>query len=243
MVDLLFRILRVLVPARVTEAGPLITPQEQKVFRRWQITFSTGVIAASAGLGWAWFELLRLLTGAFTAPRPADVAVFAPDAAIWWMVGGALGIVTASQFLWHLQRVSLGDRYPRFIRWHQGNVQFDSWRVVGWLSCVILVAAPLASAWAILSVTRVQAGGILIGAPLSFGKRSYTFTQVRSIQERPTIIAPNGDIVHRPHFAISFEDGRVWRTIDGFRDPDPVHDRKIVTFISEQSGREIEVKP
>jgi hypothetical protein len=73
----------------------------------------------------------------------------------------------------------------------------------------------------------------------SFKQKEYGLENIAKIIHYQKSIAPNGNIVEKPHYAIVFNDNYEWRTNDNLRTPN-INDDKIFTFLTERTGLKIE---
>lgn len=65
---------------------------------------------------------------------------------------------------------------------------------------------------------------------------------MRSVQERSTFRAPNGNLIVRRHHAVLFDDGTEWTTRDALRSP-AEGDDAAMRYVAERAGKVIEALP
>lgn len=106
-----------------------------------------------------------------------------------------------------------------------------------------MVSSAIPLAWLYRWLLRDRYAGLETGRPLAWTRETHPYAEVKSIEQRATFRAPNGNIVHRLHYVIVFHDGTSWSTREGLRDPVPDMDRQIVEFVSRRSGRSIVERP
>jgi hypothetical protein len=243
-VHLVFGLLRRLFPVRAPDPSePLLTDEERRDFARWGAAALCPFLVFAPLLGLGWYLLLTWCSGGAHRETPETLILLRPICYFWMVPSLFLGILTAPIPVEALYRALLGERYRRFERYCEEKNGFDARKTYALLAAL---AAPAALAFylaGVTSFTRFTKDGIEIGRPLSFRSEFRGYSHVLAIERRATFRAPNGRIVHRPHYVIAFDDGESWCTRECLRDPVPEVDDPMAQLVSSRSGRDIVERP
>ena len=243
-VALVFVLLRRLVPPRPAQPeGPPLSDAERAAFRRWELGSVALAAVFAVAAGFLWFWGLRALSTALLAKGPGDAFVISPDPESLGIPAIFLGIVSALPALEIFLRAALRGRHARFERYNQERASFDTRRVAVGLGWIVGLAALVFLFYWTSVVTRIGAEGIDLGNAWSLRREHVPWARVAAVQRRETFVAPSGNVIVRPHYAVVLDDGREWTTRGAFRSPPPEADREAMAFVAERAGRRIEQAP
>jgi hypothetical protein len=228
------------VPALAPSERPL-SKEERRAYGVWELMSLFPLFLFAGILTYLWYLALGFAVD-FSLRMPADTEyLIQPHSLVWLVPAMMLGLLTAVFPLNVLLFVLLRDRYRRFSRFCDERVGFDGYRAFRAMAIVFIILC-LGYSWIAASFfARFTRQGVEIGRPLWFGN-FYNYKQIQRIEHRATLQAPNGNIVHRPHYVILFDDGASWST-DEFSDLVPDEAARIVQLVSRRSGRAIDERP
>jgi hypothetical protein len=242
-VEASFGVFRRLFPVRPLDPSELpLSDEERRVYNRWEVWSVLPFFLFTAALGFAWYVALKGAAGFWHQATPETRFLIRPIPIAWGLPAFFLGIISSAIPLDWLYRLLLRDRYRRFERACHERMGFDDRPVLLLMTAIIVCGALLYFAFMVGSFARFTDSAVEIGRPQSFGSVSYQYTRVRAIEHRATLQAPNGNIVHRPHYVILFDDGNSWST-DAFVGPTPAEAEQIAQLVSRRSGRVIDERP
>lgn len=163
----------------------------------------------------------------------------APDAAYWALPSIFLGIITSAVPLTAMYKLLLRDRYGEYDHYCSTRVGFSTNRVGAVLATLVIVGAGAFLLFGVRSRVDFLGDSISIRR---FGHEQtvYPYSSIRSIYSASHVRAPNGKIVHRPHYIIVFDGGDRWSTRDGLRDPKLHTDSVLVRYVATRSNRPVE---
>ena len=236
-----FALFRWLVPAKVdTSAITLSRDELQRRYRKWEVGSLVPLFGFAALFGYGWFLLLRTVASLLLPSRSVGVYVLVPEDAYWALPALFLGIVCSVFPMVWIYKKLLGERYAEYEAYGQLRVGFNAWAVFR----VLAIAVPLAAAAFVVAginyTTVFDERGVTTKTLWGSDDGFHAYSAITSIRKQNTFIAPNGNVVHRPHYVIVFTDGTQWTTRDGLRTPLPAYDTKLMQFVAEKSGRMIE---
>ncbi len=106
------------------------------------------------------------------------------------------------------------------------------------LGIICVVSGAILVSLNLNSYVKINQNFIEINSFTSLFKRKYKFDKVKNLIHYENILAPNGNIVKEPHYAIIFKDGFVWET-DDFRSPN-IKDDSLFTYLQKKTKIKIQ---
>lgn len=137
-----------------------------------------------------------------------------------------------------------------FIRYHLNDTSDEFWALYDNLYKfrASIILRVLAVVLGILGIVLIRLGDnaefkvysekIEVSRLFEMSSKEYPMNQVKEINHRLTLIAPNGNKVNKPHYEIVFKDGYSWSTILDIREPKKSDDEAFLN-ISKNSGVKI----
>lgn len=117
---------------------------------------------------------------------------------------------------------------------------FKATRLLKYLGITLISFSSIMVILSLNTFVKFKESKIEINQFESLKSTEYDLEAITKIIFYQKTIAPNGNVVDKPHYAVLFNDGFKWRTTDGLRTPGS-NDSEIFTFLSEKTGKEIEV--
>jgi hypothetical protein len=209
-----------------------------KDYRKWELFAIVPFFLLVTALSILWYLGLRLIADWRLSTLKPNRFLLVPIPIIWALPAFFLGIISASLPLHLLYSALLEDRYEEYTLYCNLRIGFDSWKVFRWTALIFLIACGAGIGLVLNWYTRLTDDAIYVRHPLSFDEVRYPYSRVAAIAYVATFTAPNGNIVHRPYFAIRFDDGTTWTTRSGLRDPQ-LNDWGLMEFVSKAARKPI----
>jgi hypothetical protein len=216
---------------------------ERLVHRRWEDAECLALLLLAALLSYAWHQGMMWAASVFQREAHGTRFLVQPSPLYWVIPALLLGLITSAIPLDELYRILLRDRYRRYRRYCIERVGFAPRRL---LVCLVIIALGVAAVFFLAGVTtysRFTDAGVEIHRPLSFRNPFYEYARVKAIEHQATFRAPIGNTVKRPHYVILFDDGTLWSSREGLREPVPEVDDQIARLVSQRSKRPIIEQP
>ncbi len=116
---------------------------------------------------------------------------------------------------------------------------FKATRLLKYLGIILVIFSSTLVCLNLNSYVKFKETKIEINEFKSFKPTEYKLESITKIIHFQKTVAPNGNIVQKPHYAIVFNDNYAWRTNDNLRTPN-INDDKIFSFLTEKTGLKIE---
>ncbi len=234
---------RRLFPVRPPDPSePPLTDEERKTFHRWEMASIIPIFLFTAAFGSLWYLAMKEAAGLWPTATPATRFLLRPEPISFAAPALILGILSSALPIDGLYRLLLRERYRRFERACHERVGFDGDRALILIAVVFLPSIVALFYLIAANAVRFTDSGIEIARPIPFRSRSHAYRQVRAIEHWMSFRAPSGNIVHRPYYAILFDDGDSWTTED-ICQPSPRVAEAVIRLVAEKSGRDVVERP
>ena len=186
-----------------------------------------------------WFLLKSLATWHAMWLPPADMT-FAPVIEAYWLLPAfLLGLVGGGVAALWIARRLLGKRYGEFLAYWSlsSGVNPVKANVSVFQVCTIICAGLIFIG--LRAYVQLTDDTLVVNGFISREVR-YPLADIQNIRTSPRFTAPNGDLVSRREYVVTFTDGRNWTTSFLPSDPDQEAKSKLVATLSARSGKPIE---
>lgn len=209
-------------------------------YAKWELGLTFLYIALWAPVTAAiWVPLQKAADWNAQLLAPADYRV-TPEPAFWFIPAFFLALVVAAiPATWIAKRL-LGSKFNEYETYLQLKHRLDYARVnrlacwvVGWL---VAIAVALGLNWYVV----IRSDALVVNSLIGLTEIVYPFSDVQTIQTAPQLIAPNGNVVQRREFLVTFGSGGTWSTNALPTKLSESEKRSMVQFISDRSGTAIE---
>lgn len=169
------------------------------------------------------------------------VHLIKPNTGTWILIGmlSALGCTIFAIF--------------KIVKWVFKSKELDYWnyynrkygyrasRLLKYLGIFVIIISSILVCLNLNFYIKFKENKIEINQVDSFKSIEYGFEEIAKIIHYQKTIAPNGNIVDKPHYAIVFNDGFKWKTNDKLRTPQ-VNDDEIFRFLLEKTALKLDEK-
>ncbi len=212
-------------------------------YQKWEyfgvIASFTLVAAITYGLG----ILLEALYSKRLDEFGMDRFVLSLPAVAWFIPALFLALFIASIPLHYLFLGLLGRRrYAEYTEYGNQKFKIDSWKLFRYLGYLLLPLCLVLTVLAFDTYARVTERSFVVNAFLGIGEKSYRFNQLVELELIESFEAPNGDIVRRPYYVVSFDDGEAYDFRKSPLELDLEQQRRLVLFLSDASGLPVVIR-
>jgi hypothetical protein len=232
-----FPTLRAACPYRPpSEMSPQAIEGLREKYRRWDALATLVWLLGCIGLSIAWYLGLRQLAARSASDLGPSRYLILPSALFWAVSSLFLGLVSPWPLMVWLSRRALRGSFDEWLIWNNFQAGFDVCRLARWLGAAITVAMCALVVPALNCYAQFTEEAILIRRALEPTARRYRYEDIESIGVFRRFKLRGEPF---PSYAIRFRDGMTWTTWEGFRDPDPVSDQGMMSFVSLASSKDI----
>lgn len=145
-----------------------------------------------------------------------------------------------------LYRLLLKEKYAEYSLYVSLKAGFDGWKVIKFLSALILVPSLIFTALAMDCYARFTDDRIVTNRFWGLGEIAHNYNQITRIKSVRFIKAPNGAIVENNYHVVHFNDGSIWSTKNLFyRAHQEIKlsdekEKQIFAFVTMKWGKDIE---
>jgi hypothetical protein len=235
------KLLHLQFPAKAIMPGHSSFAELKSQYKKWTSWLSVLMLAIAAPLTFVFWYLLKNLADWYASRLPLADVTFAPMVPAYWALPAALFAVVCSGMaaMWIVRRL-LGQRYGEFLAYWSLSSGMDpiSANVVVFqastIICIGLIFLGLR--------THVQLAGdaLVVNGFLSTGEVRYSLADIEDIKTSARFVAPNGNVVARREYVVTFTGGRQWTTSYIASDPDQETKRRFMALLAARSGKPIE---
>jgi len=236
-----FKVLNVLFPAKAIMPAQTSFVELKTKYRKWTTCLGLLMLLVAAPLAFGFWYALQGLATWHAAQLPQADVTFAPIAPPYWalpaiLLGAVCGGVAA---IWAVRRL-LGKRYNEFLAYWSLSGRADpiksNIRVyqVCTIACLGLIVVGLH--------THVQLVGdtLIVDGLVPGGEVRYALADIESIRTSAQFTAPNGNLVSRREYLVTFSGGRSFATSLIPSAADQNAKRQFIALLSERSGKPIQ---
>jgi len=179
------------------------------------------------------------LSKSFNASDDSIIHIIKPEIGVWFVLAlmssfgyAALVVFKTAKWIFKSQEMKYWIYYNRKYGYNAA-IFLKKMGIIVILSFSFLVCLSLNS------YVKFKKDSIEINPVTSLFKKDYKLESVTKIFHYQRLIAPNGNVVDKPYYAIEFDDQFIWRTNANFRTPIKSDD-KIIVFLSKATNLDIE---
>jgi len=187
-----------------------------------------------------WVTFKTLADWCAAALPPADMT-FAPIFPVYWGIPAIFLAISCAGFAaMAFVQWRLGDRYGEFLAFWSLSSKMDPIKanklVLGLCAglCIILVAL------GVRPYVQLRDNVLVVQGFLPLTERHLPLAQIQSIRTSARFIGPNGKMVLRREYIITFSHDHRWTTDSLASDPDEATKRALMVELSRRSGVPIE---
>lgn len=187
--------------------------------------------------------LLSLLSNMGFNSEPLPEFVIKPNIGTWMAISIMLALATSTSFVFMTVRIIKKEQSSDYWTYYNSRYGFNAFGLLKYLSITIVAVSTFFIISQQNSYTKFFNDFIVINKPLELQERVYDYSDIVGITHYLKTIAPNGNIVDKPHYGIEFRDGFTWRTNDDLRTPN-ISDPEIFNWLlelTELSLKEVEI--
>ena len=216
--------------------------QLQKEYGKWEVAATCLFIFFATLIGFALWQSLVLLAELLASRLGHNVFLILQPGVALALPSIFLAIFLAGIPLHFLYLRLLGpERYAQYIEYGNQKLGVNSWKLLRHMAYVIVPLCVIFTALTLDSYVRITESKIGINPFFGIGEKEYSFEDVRNLKLVKSFKAPNGNIVYRPYFVISFADGTEFNFHKTLFDTNIKEQERIAVFISHKSNRTIQV--
>lgn len=209
-------------------------------YRKWEIfgvlSSFAFIVAITFGLEFVLETLYRNRLGFFDTDR----FVLPLPSVVWFIPAFFLALFIAAIPLHYLYLGLLGRRrYAEFTEYGNQKFKIDSWKLFRYLGYLMLPLCLILTSLAFDTYARVTERAFVVNAFFGIGEKRYRFSQLTALELIQSFEAPNGDIIRKSHYVVTFDDGAVY---DFRKSPNELNlqqQRRLVHFLSDASGLDV----
>jgi hypothetical protein len=179
--------------------------------------------------------LLDLLSNIGFNSQPLPEFVIKPNIGTWLVISMMLTLATSTSLVFLIVRTTKKKQSSEYWVYYNSKYGFNAFGLLKYLSIAIVIASTFLIVSQQNTYTNFYEDSVTINKPLELQERVYEYSDIVGITHFLKTIAPNGNIVDKPHYGIEFRDGFTWRTNDDLRTPN-ISDPKIFTWLLEQTN-------
>ena len=188
------------------------------------------------------YPAFRAAGNAAARALPEADITFAPAfPGYWGLPAGLFGLAFAGFASMWAVKALLGPAYPEFLLFWSKSGRMDPVKTNLVLMSVVMAMAMMSMLLGLEAHVQLR-GETLIVHGFTPIERTYDLAQLRSIRSAPRFVAPNGDVVTRREYVLSFGRRR-WDTMYIPSDPPLSAKTALVAEISKRAGVPIDELP
>jgi hypothetical protein len=130
------------------------------------------------------------------------------------------------------------DEEGHYWKYYNLKYGFNAAWILKYLSIIIVLFMTILTISQLNSYVMFTTDSISINKPFELTERTYPLEEISEITYYLKTVAPNGNVVDKPHYAIEFSDGFQWKTNDDLRTPN-VKDVEIINWLINRTGLEL----
>lgn len=132
-------------------------------------------------------------------------------------------------------RIAKKDQSSDYWAYYNSMYGFNAFGLIKYLSIAIVAASTFLIISQQNTYIKFYKDSVAINKSLELQERVYDYSDIVEILHYLKTMAPNGNIVDKPHYSIAFSDGFIWRTNDDLRTPN-ISDPEIINWLLEQTN-------
>jgi len=179
------------------------------------------------------------LSKSLTANDEGIIHIIKPEIGMWFVLAlmsslgySVLGFLKTAKWLFKSQEMEYWIYYNRKYGYNAA-IFLKKLGIMVILSFSILVCL-----W-LNSYVKIKNDSIEINQITALFKKEYNLDSVTKIVHYERVLAPNGNVVDKPYYAIKFDDQFIWRT-NSYLTPTVKNDDKIFAYLSKAANLSIE---
>ena len=167
------------------------------------------------------------------------IYIIKPNMGTWIIMALMSSIGYAVVAIFKIVKVIFKDKESEYWTYYNRKYGFKATGLLKYLGIIMVLGSSTLVCLNLNSYVKFKDNKIEINQFKEFKQVDYKIESIAKIIHYQKTIAPNGNIVSKPHYAIVFNDNFKWRTNDNLRTPH-INDDKIFSFLIEKTGLEIE---
>ena len=196
------------------------------------------LFAASLSVLWTWM-FTQFSQWRYSFESPAAFTDY-PSFGLWLVPGLLLGLGTSIVPVLLLFRLILGKRYAEFMRYADRAMRYDQRKLLPAALILVAVLVFPIILFGLNAYTRFAEDQIVVNRLFSLNESQYSYDDIEQLAHFAKFKAPNGNIVDKPYFMITFENGDTWSTRNRLSIHSPESDAHLFDFLSRKTGLPIE---
>jgi hypothetical protein len=215
-------------------------------YAKWE---AAGLIPFFAFSGLGGYLIFRGLIWVFHHSLPQNEEnryLMLPDQYFFMLPAIFVGILLGAVPTDLLYRLLLKEKYAEYTLYGNLKAGFDGWKVVKFLSALILIPSVIFTVLAMDCYARFTDDQIITNRYWGLGEIAHNYNQIARIKSVRFIEAPSGKVVENPYHVVHFNDGSIWSTRNTFYRADQElklsaeKEKESLAFVAEKCGKEIE---
>lgn len=206
-------------------------PRSKGTFKA-EICGTLSLFVFAPACGFAWYGGLAECSRINAPAMHGAIFVIPPDNILWACFAVFLGILSGCVTAMQLSALLLGSKFNEALRISAGTVSRLKALLLPAINVLVAVAAcvliPLALGWYVC----FRSDGIVINRLFTLGEVRYRYDEITDIARVQKFPVPNGNLKDRPHIALRFSDGTIWKSVDEGRSQDLARDIVILQLLS-----------
>jgi len=237
---LLVLLLRKRIPAAA--AARARRPPADPSFRRfaaWDAVSGLGFLVLGGAATYVWWHVFSWIELIY-AVRFEEAAIHVwPTGPLWCFPAMLAGIASGMFLAERLMMILLKGRFSAYAAYQ--DVRYGARLAklkapIYWiLSCSTVILLVMLANW----YTLFTPDEVIVKRFFAFSPKTYPYSDITRIVTAPSLTAPNGDIVHRREYVISFASGETWTTNLAPADLSPDQKDDIARWVSRMSGKPV----
>lgn len=158
------------------------------------------------------------------------IYIIKPDIGSWLVISMIASLGYSVLVIFKTVKIIFKSDEADYWIYYNRKYGFKAAQFIKYLSIIAVIFSTALASLNLHHYVKFKENEIEINKLDSFIENRYDLSQVTQIIHFQKTVAPNGNIVDKPHYAIRFNNNFVWRTTDNLRTPHK-NDDKIIEFL------------
>lgn len=216
-------------------------PELSKKYAKWEMFAIIPVFLSVAIFTYVYFKLFTLLIYIENLGNKASLYYLSPSDIFWFLPAFFLAIVTAALPCHLLYSFILKDRYEEYTLYCNLRYGYDGWKIFKKMTILIVIIILITLPFAINCYSKIGQNEMIFNPFFGLREKRYNYSQLCKIKKVLSFKAPNGNVVRRTFHDLTFSDGYIWSTKNSLYEIGEELENEIVKFVSDRSGKPIEI--
>lgn len=153
----------------------------------------------------------------------------------WVVIAMMFSLGFATYIIFKISRLLFKDDADRYWIYYNRKYGFNASIILKYLSILLIFTSSILACMLLNTYVIFKSESIEINRFRSYKSDVYTYKSIRGITHFQKDIAPNGNVIDKPHYVIFFDNNTSWKTTYGGRTPSSSDD-EIMKYLQEKTG-------